>query len=100
SETIQLRTRLKLSAKHQLSKSKKHHLSVQVEFLFSTTKHIEPFVYWGNFGYSDTRLNVFYSYSIPKPNLTLSVGYMLNLIGINPVNTAHHFSVDLVWKNP
>lgn len=101
-ESIQLRSRLKLSAKYQLTKNKKHHISTNVEFLFTTTEHIKPSIYWEKISYSDTRLSAFYSYSIPKPkpNLIFSVGYMIDLIGVKPVNMGNYISLDLVWKDP
>lgn len=99
-ESIQFRSRIKLSLNYQLAKNKKHHISTHIETLFSTTEHLNPSVYWDKFNYSDSRLSFFYSYSIPKPKLKMSVGYMLNLIGKNNVNCANYISMDLIWTNP
>lgn len=99
-ESIHLRSRLKLSGNYQLTKSKQHHLSSYVELLFSLKKHIHPNIYWEKIKYSDTRLSFFYSYSIPKPNMIFSLGYMIDLIGWKNVSTGNYISLDLVWKNP
>lgn len=99
-ESIQLRSRVKFSTKAQLTKTKKHHVSAHAEVLFVTTEHINPSNYWDKFKYSDIRLSTFYSYSMPKPNLKFSVGYMIDIIGLSQTTGANYISLDVLWVNP
>lgn len=97
-ENIRYRLRLRMKFSYALDAAKQHKLSLYSEQLFYTS--------WMNdgsrrkFNYSDSRFSFFYSYTFKDVPLTLDIGYMNNLMGIQKAKSGHYFAFDIIWKDP
>lgn len=98
-ERFQARTRLNLQLTLNLDESKRHRISLGSEQLFAITKHDDQ-QSWTDFSYHDSRFTLYYSMSPKNSAITLSIGYMNNLIGHSKVSSVHCFAFDLIFENP
>lgn len=99
SENFQLRTRVRFQLTMSLDKQRLRKLVFNAESLFSVSKE-NTSEKWTGFHYNESRFSFYYSLSFKKLPLTLSVGYMNNLIGIKSPRTVHYFAFDIVVENP
>lgn len=99
SENFQLRTRIRLQFTMNLDKQNLRKLVLNAESLFAVSKENNP-EKWTGFHYNESRFSFYYSLSFKKLPLTLSVGYMNNLIGIKSPRSVHYFAFDVIFENP
>lgn len=97
-EAIRVRSRLRLKLTINLTKNKQHKISLYSEQLFSTSKQLNQ-QKWTSFEYKDSRFSAYYSLLLKNHPLTINIGYMYNLIGIESTFSGHYLSIDLIWKN-
>jgi hypothetical protein len=99
-DNLQLRTRIRTQLKINLNKRKTHRLSFSAEAFFATQHTIDAQQNWSPFSYTETRFNLYYSYSPKKIPFVFDFGYMNYLSGKNKPSSTHYFGVDIVWNNP
>lgn len=95
-----LRARFKLKSTIPLCSNEQHFLILSAEGLFQNerTKPGEASK-WTGFLYDDSRFAAYYRYVPDNWPLYAEVGYMNNLTGKNPVYSAHHIGLDIVFKD-
>lgn len=98
-EDFQYRSRFRLQLTAALDRKKEHRVMISSEQLFSLSKENSPDK-WTDFHYRESRFSVYYSYSPKTAPLTLSIGYMNNLVGKKKLYDVHYIAFDLVIENP
>lgn len=98
SENFQLRTRTRLQLTMNLDRKNLKKLILNAESLFTVSKENNS-EKWTGLHYSESRFSFYYSMSLQKIPLTVSIGYMNNLIGIKSPHSVHYFAVDIVFEN-
>lgn len=97
-EIFQLRTRARVQVTVQVSKDQQHKLVGSGEVLFATSKK-QGMGKMTNFAYTETRLNLYYSFSPRNLPLVFNIGYMNNLVGLTPW-VGHYLAFDIIVQNP
>jgi hypothetical protein len=97
-ENFQLRTRMRIQLTMNLDRQNLGKLILNAESLFAVSKENNPGK-WTGFHYSESRFSFYYSVSLQKIPLTLSIGYMNNLIGMKSPRSVHYFAFDIILEN-
>ncbi len=98
-ENFQLRSRFRVQLAVNLDTKKTHRLIAGSEQLFSISREGYPII-WTDFAYHESRFSLYYSFSPPSASITLSAGYMNNLIRHDQSYPAHYLALDIVFINP
>lgn len=95
-KTTEFRLRFRGKLVFNLNTQKTQKITTTAEILASTNKTNT----WNKFKYKESRFCLYYSITLPKPNITFNIGYMLDLIGPKEVKDVHYIAFDIVFKNP
>lgn len=97
SESLALRSRLRLQLSINLNEDASKKIIISSEQLFSAEKN-ELSKNWSDLKYKESRFLIYYSVTPRKSNITFDIGYMNNLVGGNNPYTVNYLSLDLIFN--
>lgn len=97
-ESVQLRSRFRLQLALNLDRNNTNRLICSSEQLFSIGKETTPNS-WTDFNYRESRFSLYYSHSVTKIPVTLSFGYMKNIVGAKNSYNVDYVAFDMVFND-